>query len=92
MIELKFGDEVWFFGTDMGRRAWGDDYTVIYPQWTDLISGVVVDVNDDKDSTCIYVRGEDVLLNLAYDCLGASVFKSKVDAINNMIKRMEMLR
>ena len=92
MIKLKFGDEVWFFGTEIGRYAWGDDYTVIHASHTDIVKGVVVDINYDRDSTYVYVNRNRDLIEVSYECLGESMFRTKIDAINNMIKCLEKLR
>jgi hypothetical protein len=89
---MNIGDKVWFFGTDMGRSAWGDDYTVLFPRWLDLLEGIIVDTDLNTDCTYVYVKGETELVSLGHDCDYGPIFKSKDAAIDAMISRLSHFR
>lgn len=63
---FKEGDEVWFFYTNYGRKAWDVDDTVIYPQEIELENGHIVNINKKKDYVHIYVPECDKIVNIGW--------------------------
>jgi len=89
----KIGDKVWFFFTDLGRRAWHDDATLVYPNVLDITSGTVVFFKEFRDEIHLYIDGCNEIATIGIDYLDDEwVFCSKEEAINAMIRRLDGLR
>lgn len=92
MNNFKVGDEVWFFYTNYGRNCWGEEDTIIYPTQTEILSGKIVLINEDKDYVHIYVDKITTILDMGYTFFNEWVFKSKQEAIDAMLKQLEKLK
>lgn len=92
MNNFKVGDECWFFYTSYGVGRWHEDDTVIYPIETELISGKIVSINENKDTVHVYIAGDKTILDAGYTFFHEWYFKSKQEAIDAMTKRMQELK
>ncbi len=90
MSDFKVGDKVWFFHTMYGRTCWHET-TVIYPEHAEILQGKIVDINPKHDSVYIYLNGESTLVVMGYTFFEVHAFKSKSEAIDAMILRLEEL-
>lgn len=90
--EIKVGDEVWFFYTNYGRHSWGDYDTIIYPQEIELISGIIVSIDPYMDSVHIKTKDCDESIDIGLTFFNEWLYKSKNDAINGMVNKMQKLK
>ena len=91
MNEFKVGDECWMFYTTYGRSCW-DETTIIYPEHTEIMQGRIVDINPEHDSVYIYICGEPNMVVMGYTFFEDWVYKSKSQAIDAMISRLQAMR
>ncbi len=91
MNEFKIGDEAWMLYTNYGRSSWANT-TIIYPVETEIMQGTIVDINMKHDSVYIYISGETELVVIGYTYFEEWAFKSKSEAIDAMIARLEAMR
>lgn len=91
MNEFKIGDEVWFFSTSSGRYNWNDT-TIIYEEAVEIEQGTIVLVNADADYVHVYVPPMKHVCVFGYSFFDDYVYKTKNEAINAMIKKLESMR
>lgn len=89
MSHFKINDEVWFFYTQYGRTAWGDDATLIYPQEVEIVTGNIVNFNDKRDCVHIYVKDCEKIVEIGWTFFDEWVYETKQEAVDAMIKRMQ---
>src|SRR6267154_2233950 len=91
MNEFKVGDECWMFYSNYGASAWAGS-TVIYPEHLEITQGKIVDIEENHVNVYIYVKGESQLISIGWTFFENWIFKSKSEAINAMIARLEELK
>ncbi len=91
MNEFKAGDECWLFYTNYGRTSWPES-TIIYPEKLEIIQGKIVDIEQNHDNVYVYVKGESQLISIGYTFFNDCVFKSKHEAIDAMVARLQELK
>jgi len=88
---MTIGDEVCFFYTCFGQKKWGDDDTIVCPNYLELLYGKIVSMNENKDYVHIYVEGVKEILSIPYCYFENYIFESVEKAIAAMTKQLQNL-
>ena len=91
MSNFKVGDIVYFLHTAFGRR-WGNGDTIIRPRDVQILSGKIVRINKEDDYVHLYIKDDPTILTMGYAFLDTHVFKTYLDALDAMIKRLDAMR
>lgn len=93
MSNFKVGDEVWFFWTTANRHFWTEFANSVFPKDLEIEKGKILYMNYDKDAVHVYVDGCARAI-CQFGCIFHEnyFFKSKQEAINTMIERLQVLK
>ena len=88
---MIIGSEVYFFYTCFGKNSWGDEDTIVCPDYVELLRGEIVNMDEDKDYVHIYVKGIKEVVSIPYCFHEKYIFESVSDAIEEMTKQLQNL-
>ena len=91
-FDFSVGQTVYFFHTEYGRTCWGEDNTIVYPTELELLQGRICDINQNMDYVTIEVKGDSELIRIGYTYFHDWVFKSKEDAIDALLGKLNDMR
>lgn len=92
MNDFKVGDEVWFYFTETGRYVLEGHGTGVFPEDLIIYNGSIVGIDETDEVYHVYIKGYSYIYAFIIYHTSGCIFKSKNEAINAMIKRLEEMR